>query len=369
MVDVQTKLNLCINQFRSISELDKINIIELGTSVQELFRSLGLSEEDTQFASDVILYPQLCGLDSHGLCTMPLYVTGLLDKTIKSLPNVTIKNQKVCTLLIDADNGLGLSESKKAMLSVMNLAKTYGLGAAAVRNSSHFGSAGYYADLAARQGLIGLAFSNAAPAIAPTGGLTQLLGTNPIGAGVPIGNREPMVLDMATSVVARSRIRQILSSGQSCIPEGWALDSDGKPTTNAELAISGSVLPIGGAKGYGLSLLIEFLCSALADTEAGFSITYENVVKRPSGISHFFLAIDPNGFAGLEKFIQRSDYIASTIEESKCIKGEELPRIPGSRGHAKKIERLDTGIPIGPSLKLALIKTADIIEKHISEFS
>lgn len=351
-------------RFRQMSERESVSFSELQDAVTHLFTAAGLSAGDAELATQVVLYPQLCGLDSHGVGTMPLYITGLLDRTIKPRPQVKTEHRKACTLLIDADNGLGLSESKRAMDAVIALARTHGLGAAAVRNSSHFGSAGYYADLAARQGLIGLAFSNAAPAIAPTGGVTQLLGTNPIGAGAPLSG-EPMVLDMATAAVARSRIRQMLSAGQNTIPEGWALDGEGNPTTDAAAAIAGSVLPIGGAKGYGLALLVELLCSALSDGKAGFGITYENVVKRPSGIGHFFLAIDPEGFAGLDAFTARADHIAETIETSRGREGVS-PRLPGRRGQQVKADRLAHGVPIVPTLKAAMAQTAGIIEKHLA---
>ena len=130
-----------------------------------------------------------------------------------------------CCAVLDADNGLGLVASQRATDMAINMARQMGLGAVAVRNSSHFGAAGYYADRAAAQGLIGLAFTNAMPAIAPTGGTEGLLGTNPIGAAFPVPNADPVIADMATAMVARSRIRHALAAGQKTIPEGWALGS------------------------------------------------------------------------------------------------------------------------------------------------
>jgi len=351
-------------RLRAAAASERLAYADFFSLVGDLFCATGLTEEDARIAAEVALYPQLCGSDSHGVVTMPLYVTGLLDRTIKPRPAVRSEHPKDGTLVIDADNGLGLVESRKAMDRVIELAAAHGIGAAAMRNSSHFGAAGYYGDRAAARGMIGIAASNASPAIAPTGGVAALLGTNPIGAGVPLPGAAPMVLDMATAVVARSRIRQMLSSGERTIPEGWALDPAGRPTTDAEAAIAGSVLPIGGAKGYGLALLVEVLCSALSDGSPGDEITYENVVKRPSGIGHFFLAIDPAGFAGSNAFGRRADRLAKTIGTSAGCGGGPPPRLPGGRAQASRAERLRSGIPIAPNLKAALMQTAAILDRH-----
>jgi LDH2 family malate/lactate/ureidoglycolate dehydrogenase len=351
-------------RLRRIADMANMTYGTLHDEMAHLFRDLGMTDDDASLAAEGLLFPQLCGSDSHGMATLSLYVTGLLDRTIQPRPRVKVEQPMPTTLLIDAGHGLGLVESRKAMDRVIELAGRYGLGAAAVRNSSHFGAAGYYADLAARHGMIGLSFSNSAAAIAPTGGVTPLLGTNPIGAGAPSGDEAPMVLDMATATVARSRIRQMLSRGETDIPSSWALDADGQPTTDAAQAIAGSVLPIGGAKGYGLALLAELLCSALSDAEPGFGITYENVVKRPSGIGHFFLAINPAGFGGAEAFARRAGFITETIETSKPAVEGEPPRLPGRRAARQRTERMSGGIPITANLKAALTQTAKTMETY-----
>jgi LDH2 family malate/lactate/ureidoglycolate dehydrogenase len=329
-----------------------------------LFTALGLSLGDAATAADAALYAQLAGSDSHGLVHLPLYVTGLLDRTIVARPDIEVGRKGTCAAHIDAGRGLGLVVSHRAMALAIELAKEHGVGAVAVRNSSHFGAAGYYADLATRSGMLGAAVSNSAPAIAPTGGITPLLGTNPIGIGVPVGSGSPMVLDMATAMVARSRIRQMAGAGQNAIPDGWAIDASGNPTTDANAAIAGSVLPIGGAKGYGLALLVEFLSSALADGSPGFEITYENVVKRPSGIGHFFLAINPACFAGTAPFERRAQHIATVIETSKGRAGSASPRLPGRRSDAARSASLAQGIAAGPNLRSALRQTAELLERR-----
>ena len=332
--------------------------------MRDTFRYAGLGDNDAEIAAEVAAYGTLHGSDAHGAVQMPLYITGLLDGTIKSKPDVKTTNNLPCCMVMDADNALGLVISQKAMDAAIEMAKKYGMGAVAVRNSSHFGGAGYYSERAARQGLVGFAFTNASPAIAPTGSKEALLGTNPIGAAFPLPGAEPIVMDMATSVVARSRIRAMLALGVKELPDGWALDPDGKPTSDPAVAVKGSVLPIGGPKGYALSLMVELLCSAMSDGEPGFQVTYENVVKRPSTISQFFFAMNPAGFVGLDRYGRRAGHIADALKSAKPIEGAAPPRLPGARGFEIERGSRDGGLAMFDNLRHALRSVADIIEKR-----
>jgi LDH2 family malate/lactate/ureidoglycolate dehydrogenase len=330
----------------------------------DTFAYAGLSPTDAAVAADVAAYGTLHGSDAHGAVQMPLYVTGLLDGTIKAKPNVVTTNNLPCCLVMDADNALGLIMGVRAMDAVIDVTKRYGMGAAAVRNSSHFGGAGYFSERAANQELIGFAFTNASKAIAPTGSKEALLGTNPIGAAFPLPHDKPIVMDMATSIVARSRIRAMLALGQKAIPDGWALDPDGQPTTDPAIAVKGSVLPIGGPKGYALSLMVELLCSALSDGEPGFQVTYENVVKRPSTISQFFFAMNPEGFVGLDAYGKRAAHIADTCRNAQPIEGAPPPRLPGARAEAVNVKNRAEGLPMFDALRHALNGVASIIEQR-----
>jgi LDH2 family malate/lactate/ureidoglycolate dehydrogenase len=349
-------------KLRQIAATDKVTTADLATLVADVFAHCGVPRADAEIGAEVALWAQTHGSDSHGVVHLPLYTRGLLDGTIKSNPAISTTRTMPCTMVMDADHALGLVSSRHAMDMAIQIAKTNGLGAVAVRNSSHFGAAGYYADHAAAHGLIGLAFTNASPAIAPTGGTEGLFGTNPIGAAFPIPERDPVVADMATATVARSRIRHALAAGQKTIPDGWALDPSGRPTTDPAEAVKGSVLPIGGPKGYALSLMVEILCSALSDGEPGFQVTYENVVKRPSNICHFFLALNPQGFAGLEAYDARMSHIADMVSKAKPMAGAEPPRLPGARGHAVKRQVTAGGIAMFDNLRAALKSVAGMIE-------
>jgi LDH2 family malate/lactate/ureidoglycolate dehydrogenase len=197
--------------------------------------------------------------------------------------------------------------------------------------------------------------------MAPTGSKQALLGTNPIAAAFPIPGEDTVVLDMATTTVARSRIRHAKSLGQA-IPADWALDPDGRPTTDPDLAIKGTVQPIGGPKGFGLGLMVEMFCSALSDGEPGMQVTYENIVKRPSGISQFFLVMNPDGFAGRERYGARARHLADAVRTAKPIDQANPPRLAGARGHqVERMARTD-GIRVVDLLANALRQTAKLLQ-------
>src|SRR3954462_10530222 len=334
-----------VQRLRAAAGSQRISAEDFTALVGDPFRHAGLSAAHADIAAEVAAHGTLHGSDAHGAVQMPLYITGLLDGTIKSAPDIKTTNNLPCCLVVDADNALGLVVSRHAIDAAIDLAKKYGLGAVAVRNSSHFGGAGYYSDRAAQQGLIGMAFTNAMPAIAPTGSTEALLGTNPIGAAFPLPGADPIVIDMATSMVARSRIRAMLAQGKQ-LPEGWAIDPEGKPTTDPAIAVKGSVLPIGGPKGYALALMVELLCSALSDAEPGFHVIYENMAKRPSNIAQFYLALNPEGFLARDRYEARAAHVADVIVKARPAAGAEPPRLPGARGHAANRGALEQGVTI-----------------------
>ena len=353
-----------VAKLRAVAASERVTAPDLSGLASAVFEQCGVPHEDAAIAAEIAVWAQLHGSDSHGAVHLPLYVRGLLDQTIKCRPNFVTTHAMPCCIVFDADNGLGLVASRRAIDMAIDIAKTQGLGAVAVRSSSHFGVAGYYADRAAEQGLIGLAFTNAMPAIAPTGGREGLFGTNPIGAAFPVPDADPIIADMATAVVARSRIRHALAAGEKEIPEGWALDPSGQPTTDPAVAVKGSLLPIGGPKGYALSLMVEIFCSALSDGEPGFQVTYENMVKRPSNICQFFLVLNPNGFVGHERYGARMTHIVDVIGKAKPMEGAAPPRLPGARGHAVKSKASVEGIAMFVNLRTALNNVAGMIESH-----
>jgi LDH2 family malate/lactate/ureidoglycolate dehydrogenase len=348
-----------------IAALERVPPTELAALVKNMFLAAKVSAEHADLAAEAVMYATMRGVTSHGAVHMPLYLIGLLDGTIKNAPNFVWSGGYTSSQVLDADNGLGLVASRIALDKAIEFAKACGVGAVAVRNSSHFGAAGYYAELAAQQNLIAVASCNASPALAPTGGKEPLLGTNPIAAGFPVPGSEPIIIDMATTLVARSRIRLAKSLGET-IPPDWAFDADGNPTTDPSRAIEGTLQPIGGAKGYGLSLMVELLCSALSDGLPGFEVNYENLVKRSSRISHFFLVLNPQGFAGLDRYDARAEHIAAVVSTTKRIDPNVPPRLPGARGHAVRKEFRQGGIVITEGLRRALSESDKLLTERLA---
>jgi L-2-hydroxycarboxylate dehydrogenase (NAD+) len=340
---------------------ERVGADELAAVVRDVFVACGVPDADAEIATEVSVYAQLRGSPSHGVLHLPLYVRGLLDKTIKATPAFRWTRNLPAAAVLDADNGLGLVANRRAIEEAIAMAETYGLGAVAIRESSHCGMSGYYADYAARHGMIAMSLSNASPAIAPTGGRVPMFGTNPIGFAFPLPDDDPIVIDMSTAMVARSRIRRAAGEGQS-IPLGWALDPDGNPTTDPEQAVAGQVLPIGGPKGYGLALMVEMLCSTLSDAEPGTKITYEHVVKRPSRVGQFVLAMNPNGFSGVARYNVRARHIAEEVRSAPAFDPADPPRLPGARGHGLAREYAAHGIPVTAPLVEALSTVVGFLE-------
>jgi LDH2 family malate/lactate/ureidoglycolate dehydrogenase len=252
--------------------------------------------------------------------------------------------------VIDGGNALGVLVARAAIDEACRSAREFGVGVCAVRDSNHFGAAAPLVARAARDGLVALAFSNAAPTMAPWGGRDAILGTNPIAAAFPREGGEPIIVDMATSAVARGRIRQAAARHEA-IPRDWALDAEGVPTTDPEAALAGTIQPLGGAKGYALALVVELLCTCLAGGRAGFEVRNpHDPGPEPAGTSHLFVAIDPRRFAGLDAVHHSAEALAARIAASRPAGDTSPPRLPGARGHDEAARRDRFGIPLSPTL-------------------
>lgn len=362
----QASLEAIKSRAAALAQAGRVPARDLAALAADMFMAAGVEADHARIAADAVMWASLRGIESHGAVHMPLYLTGLLDKTIKSAPHFTYEGTLPACKAMDADNGLGLVAATVALDQALELAKQYGLGAISVRNSSHFGAAGYYAERAAEQGHVALSFSNASPAVAPPGSREAKLGTNPIAAAFPVPGTEPIVLDMATTVVARSRIRQAKSLGKP-IPADWATDAEGNPTTDPAKAIEGTLQPIGGPKGFALGLMVEMFCSALSDGTPGFDVTYENIVRQPSRISQFFLVMNPDGFAGCMKYGARAKQLADGLLNAKRIDGNVAPRLPGSRGHEVRRTHQAEGVPVKEALGNALKQAADLLLARVQD--
>ena len=212
--------------------------------VKEILKELGASEEDQELVAEATVDADLKGFTSHGLGRFPQYIIGIEAGAINLKENITIEKETPAVALINGNSGFGQAVSYKAMQIAIKKAKEMGIACVGVHNTNHFGVTGFYSDLALRENCIGLVIANTDPAIAPIGGKEPLIGTNPIALGIPSDSY--LTVDMATSVTARGKIIESKRKGLD-LPDGWALDADGKPTNNPEEALKGSILQIGRA--------------------------------------------------------------------------------------------------------------------------
>lgn len=268
-----------------------------------------------------LVYADVRGVDSHGVLRLPIYMRRVREGMVDVGREPAIIEDRGATALMDGGNNFGAYVGQKALDLAVERARRHGVATVGVRRSNHFGTAAYFAEQAAAGGLVAIIVSNASQTMPPTGGVRPFLGTNPLAIAAPSGGANPFLLDMATSQVARGKIIAAARRGEP-IPEGWAIDAEGRPTRDAEAGLAGAVLPLGGAKGYGLSMAIDILAGVL--TGAGYGPYVRNMYEdwdNPQDVGHAFILIDIAAFMPLSSFIARMrEYLAHLKSE---------PRAPG----------------------------------------
>jgi Malate/L-lactate dehydrogenases len=322
---------------------------------QELFCSQGMSPEDALTVADVLVDADLCGVGSHGVSRMSVYMKRLACGVVNSRFEPRIQQEYAASICIDANNAMGMVAGKFAMERCISKARENGSCFAAVSNSNHFGVTSYYVRLAAEAGMFGFASTNAPPNIAPWGSYQPYMGTNPLAFAVPTEG-EPIILDMAPSVVAMGKVILAAKLGKP-IPEGWALTADGKPTTDASLGMKGSVVPIGGPKGCGLSLFADILCGVLAGAQFGPHLgNMWNDFTNPQNVGHVFYAVDITKFVPLDIFTSRLAQMVAEIKDSPRIDGVDQLFVPGEIEQRNKDQQKVEGVDL-PEVVLDELKT------------
>jgi LDH2 family malate/lactate/ureidoglycolate dehydrogenase len=313
--------------------------------VAGLMRASGLAEGDARIVAECLVRADLRGVETHGLMRLPIYLERLRLGVANPRPRLEPRRITPVAAHLDGDNGLGFVVATRAMAESMAMAGEHGLGLTAVRHSAHFGMAACYLLQAVEAGYIALVFTNAAPSMPPWGGAKPFLGTNPFAAGVPGGEKGPFILDMAPSVAARGKIRRAARDRQP-IPQGYALDAEGRPTTDPDAALRGVVLPIGGPKGAGLSMLLDILAGVLTGAAfAGEVRDQYNELDRPQGVGHFMLALRPDLFVDAEAFRERMDVLVERVHAQPRAAGVEEILMPGEPEARLEARRLKEGIP------------------------
>jgi LDH2 family malate/lactate/ureidoglycolate dehydrogenase len=315
--------------------------------ITETLRDLDVPAGDASVVADSLVEAELEGQSGHGAIRFPFVLSRLKAGLISPRPAMRIMNESPAAALLDGGNGLGPVVGMRALAIAEAKARTQGVGVCAVRRSNHLGSVGFYVSKAAANGVIAFGFGNTPPAMAPPGGATPVLGTNPIAAAFPTRG-EPMVVDLATSQVARGRILKAAHIGEA-IPAGWALDSKGKDTTDPDQALKGSLKPLGGAKGFALALIVEALSGVLAGAAVGPDVggTYINT-DRESNLGLCFLVIDP---AALDAgFAERMTALADVIRAVEPLDARAPVRVPGDRRRLESAARRADGIELADQL-------------------
>jgi LDH2 family malate/lactate/ureidoglycolate dehydrogenase len=302
-----------------------------------LATAIGVPPDDAAILADALIDADLQGISTHGISRLNIYLQRIEKGLIASKIDLAVERDGGSILALDAGNGIGQVQAVKALNLLEPLAIKNGVAAATIRNSQHFGALSHYCNRAADKGMILLAMTNCEPAMSPEGGYQPFFGTNPIAASFPTGKGFNVKVDLATSVVARGNIIAAQKKKQP-IPENWALDRHGKPTTDPQEALLGTVLTMAGHKGYALALMVEVFSSVLSGASIGPDIgsMYKDM-DRKQGVGHFFCLFNIAAFLDLSDFKKRIDETIDRIKNSKRRPGVEEILVPGERS-AKNVK-------------------------------
>lgn len=325
---------------------------------ERVFLKMGCPLADAQLAADVLLKSDLRGIDSHGVARLSGYVRLWEKQRINANPVIKIVHETATTATVDGDSGLGLVVAPFAMKIAIEKARIYGSGWVAVKNSNHFGIAGYHSLMAAEQEMIGISMTNASPLVAPTYSSERLLGTNPMCYAFPAGKYPPVIVDMATAAAANGKL-EIAQRANQPIPEGWVQDSTGNTSTNPhQLKEGGSLLPLGSDKdhgshkGYGLSATVDIFSAVLSGANYGPWVPpFVAFLEPPTdpvgeGIGHFLGAMRVDGFRPAQDFKDHLDNWIERFKSAKTVDADKKVIIPGEPEFAYEQERRISGIPL-----------------------
>lgn len=324
-----------------------------------VFRAEALPSADAAIVAESLVSANLRGVDTHGVARIPAYVERFRTRLVEAAPAIAVEGRMPWAVCVDGGNGMGAVVAHRAMAEAIARAERLGIGAATARRSNHYGMASHYAIQAVTHGCIGVSLSPASKSLAPFGSREPLFGTNPIAVAVPAGRHAPWVMDMATSVAARGHIRLAARHGEP-IPEGWALDAEGRPTTNAEAALAGVMLPFSGVKGSALAMLIDILGGVLSGSAFAGGIRDMNTdFEAPQDVGHFFLAMKVEAFMAPADFAARMEEAIARLKALQPAAGFTEVLYPGEPEARKEAERRQNGVPLSAQVAEALRAVAE----------
>ncbi len=342
--------------------------------IVDAFKAIGVPDEDARTCADVLILSDKRGIDSHGIGRFKTIYYDRINAGIQfPVTEFEIVKESPTTAVVDGHHGMGMVVSKRSMQMAIDKAREYGLGMVAVRNSTHYGFCAYYTLMAEKAGMIGITGTNARPSIAPTFGVENMLGTNPLVFTFPTDEDFPFCLDCATSVSQRGKI-EVYDRADKEIPEGWVIDRTGQYRTDTKEILkdlvkgTAALVPIGGMsedtagyKGYGFATVVELFSAALQDGSymkqlLGFD---EEGNKRPYCLGHFFIAINVEAFVELDRFKTITGNICRALRGSDKAPGAERIYTAGEKEHLAWLERKEKGAPVNAALQKQLITVRD----------
>ncbi len=350
--------------------MEEGKIISVDFNVMEHFMvdalvASGVPVEDAKICAEVLITADKFGIDSHGFNRLkPIYIDRIREGILNPVTHVEVIRESPTTAVVDGHNGMGHVIAKHSMQMAIDKARKYGMGMVAVRNSTHYGIAGYYALMAAKENMIGISGTNARPSIAPTFGVENMLGTNPLTFALPTDEDFPFLLDCATSVSQRGKI-ELYARQKKDVPKGWVIDENGESKTDSQEILQdlihekAALAPLGGIgeetagyKGYGYATVVEILSAALqSGSYMKMLLGLKDGRKIPYPLGHFFIAIDINAFTEPDEFKKITGDILRELRASKKMPGHNRIFTAGEKEYLVWLERKDKGVPLSVALQ------------------
>ncbi len=345
----------------------------------DAFQGYGVPEADAAICADVLLESDRRGIESHGCNRFkPIYIDRIVNGTLLPVTKVEIVKETPTTLVMDAHNGMGMVASHQMMERLLEKAQACGMAGGAIRSSTHYGIAGYWSGMAAKEGMIGITGTNARPSIAPTFGVENMMGTNPLTFSLPTDEEFPFCLDCATSIVQRGKIEYYAREGKDT-PAGMVVSRDGSAMTDSQDILralvdgTAALAPLGGIgeelagyKGYGYAAVVEILSAALAGGQFMKALTGLSPEGKPQmyHLGHFFFVVDPDAFVGREAFRKTAGDICRALRSSQRAPGCGRIYTAGEKEYLTWLERRDKGVPVGEAVQRELLEIRDRLDLH-----
>ena len=340
----------------------------------DAFKGYGVPEEDAAICADVLMESDRRGIESHGCNRFkPIYLDRIEKGTLLPVTNWEILKETPTTIGMDAHDGMGMVASHAMMTRLIEKARAYGMAGGAIRNSTHYGIAGYWTSMAAKEGMIGITGTNARPSIAPTFGVENMMGTNPLTFSLPTDEEFDFCIDCATSIVQRGKIEYYAREGKPT-PAGMVVSHDGSTMTDSDEILkalvdgTAALAPLGGVgdelagyKGYGYAAVVEILSAALSGGKFMKALTGvdENGKPRMYSLGHFFFVVNPEAFMGEAEFRKIAGDICRALRASQKAPGQERIYTAGEKEYEKWLERKDKGVPVGEAVQKEMIAVRD----------